>query len=188
MWFVSYWVFFFWFCFLSSRLLDVHLKFNLNLSLSCNAEIPSVAHTATISELVLYTTCNLRQRYPIHCQIAKNKQQLPVAFCWLAAECPVFNPILPELFLVWMLWWCAVSCPQSPSAGFAFERPAMAVVHQMLQPGAALWSFRRAGFGSRSQLHSGSISVFSLNIWKWGQLPTALLPSQSHCRHLCWVC
>lgn len=96
--------FFFWFCFLSSRLLDVHLKFNLNLSLSCNAEIPSVAHTATISELVLYTTCNLRQRYPIHCQIAKNKQQLPVAFCWLAAECPVFNPILPELFLVWMLW------------------------------------------------------------------------------------
>lgn len=74
-----------------------------------------MVHTATISELVLYTTYNLHQRYLICCQIAKNKQQLPVTFCWLVAEFPFFNPILPDLFLVWMLWCSAVSWLHSQS-------------------------------------------------------------------------
>lgn len=43
--------------------LDFHLKFKLNLSLSCTAWIPGMVHTATISELALSTACNFHQRY-----------------------------------------------------------------------------------------------------------------------------
>ena len=63
--------------------------------------------------MVLYTTYNLHQRYLICCQIAKNKQQLPTTVCWLVAEFPIFNLILPELILVGMVRCSAVSWLQS---------------------------------------------------------------------------
>ena len=48
--------------------------------------------------------------------VAKNKQQLPITVCWLVAEFLVFNPILPELILVWMVRCSAVSWLEAKGA------------------------------------------------------------------------
>lgn len=113
-----------------------------------------MAHTATISELVLDTTYNLHQRYLICCQIAKNKHQLPITFCWLTAEFPVFNPVLPELVLVRMLRWSDFYC--APVSACALKVPTCRIP-------------------SGSQLLCGRIIIFSLDVATTAGLETRSL-------------
>lgn len=113
-----------------------------------------MAHTATISELVLDTTYNLHQRYLICCQIAKNKHQLPITFCWLTAEFPVFNPVLPELVLVRMLRWSDFYC--APVSACTLKVPTCRIP-------------------SGSQLLCGRIIIFSLDVATTAGLETRSL-------------